>query len=515
MPLRHARLRLVVFLAVLPLLAVPSCAPEYRPWWLGGTMGKYDRASGVFTPAIGDPFTEVLIQERTFVGGQVVVTATYAVGDIDRAPIQIDFNRDGRIDPVVGYQQGGKLGVVQILLSYDDNGTLAYQSLTLDGGENDWENLLDVAVGDIDNDGNPDLVIAATDGVFYVRHPSSAARTHILSEWGQDSGDLELVEGSDETISQDELDSIVATALEGTLVDAANYLPAVKQTYSNVEIGDVDNDGDMDIVASRTLDITLDPKNPDNTSLEPISLVNGSHQVLLNPGNAPDGQFWTGVAAGQHERHGILDRMGAGDMRLFDLDGDGDLDIISVAREDNNGQIVWFENPAGPGSIDPASVWTQHRIGSLLSAAAIDVADVTGDDRVDVLALSSVAQQLVLFVQPEEGPARGYDWYSVPIVTFESYEPRAVQVLDVDNDRVLEIVVAGTAGAIRYFEPPADPLSAWEGHVVRTLNPPGDVGQLGYGDLDGDGDADLVAAISDDSELAANRVLWIRNELLP
>jgi len=124
-----------------------------------------------------------------------------------------------------------------------------------------------------------------------------------------------------------------------------------------------------------------------------------------------------------------------------DLDEDGDLDVISTASDDQNVQVAWFENPGGPGVLDPETEWIQHRIGSVRGAYTVDVADVTGDGRVDVIATSPVQMQLVLFVQPESISDRGYDWYTTPVVNFESYEPRSVKAIDVNNDGVLELVV--------------------------------------------------------------------------
>src|SRR5262249_52503269 len=92
-------------------------------------------------------FTEVLVQGRTFINGSGVTTTTYRDGT-NRTPVGIDFNGDGKIDAVVGYDQG-ESGVVQILLSKGDKGTVAYTSLTLDSNGR-WKKLSDVAVADID-----------------------------------------------------------------------------------------------------------------------------------------------------------------------------------------------------------------------------------------------------------------------------------------------------------------------------------------------------------------------------
>jgi len=500
----------LVAVAGLGLALGLSCAPEYRPCLLGGTCGKTGSSSSLFAGETGETFTEVLLQQSTFVEGRVVTTRTHRVDDITHSPVLIDFNGDGKVDPVIGYYQGN-LGVVQILLSYGDVGTTQYASLTLDGGDNSWAQLLNLAVGDIDGDGSLDIVAATRDGVVYLHHPSDPEHTHVLSEWGQSSGDLELIESTDERITDDELTAILAQAI-GPAANLDNYIVTVQQGYTSLELADFDSDGFNDIAASRSFRVDLEPK-PD-VPVEPILIIAGSIQMLINPGGATDGVGWTATAIGQHERHTTLDREGARDLRASDVDGDGDLDLISTAADDQNAQVAWFENPGGPGTIDPLMPWTQHRIGSVRGAFAVDVADLTGDGRVDVVATSPTQKQLVMFVQPDEVSERGFDWYTVPIVQFESFEPRSVVALDVDNDDTLELVLGGTNGAVRYFESPANPIDEWSGEIIVTFDPSGDVGLLGYGDLDGDGDTDLVAVV-DTGDGTSDRLTWIRNELIP
>lgn len=505
---RH-RLLLGAVGALAVALAV-SCAPEYRWCFFDGTCAE--RGAGVFTTADGrtKPFTEELIQARTFVGGRVVKTVTYRTSDMQRRPVLVDFNGDGKVDPVVGYTDAGR-GVIQILVSYGEPGSVQYASLTLDGGENLWDQLRDVAVGDIDGDGNLDIVAACEDGVVYLHHPSDRRRTHVLPEWGQTSGDLELVDNTTTSISDDELRAAIAAAV-GPGGDLDNYIVTVEQGYTSVEIGDFNNDGTNDIAAARHLRVELKPK-PD-IPVTALTLVGGSLQLLLNPGRITDGRGWTSLLVGNHERHNVLDREGARDLRAYDVDGDGDLDLISVAAEDQNVQIAWFENPGGPGPIDPGLPWLQHRIGSARAPDSIDVADVTGDGRADVIAASPGQMQVLLFVQPQSVADRGYDWYTTPIVTFESFEPRSIRAVDVNNDGWLELVVGGTEGALRYFEAPDIPTDTWIGHIILNFEPPGEVGQLGYGDLDGDGDIDIVAVVGG-QDVVASRVSWIENRLIP
>lgn len=511
------------------LLAILGCESHYIPVFLGGSRASAP-GDGLAFPARA-AFTENLIQARTFVSGTAVTTVTYLLddlGDADLVPAQdvlqrrrlgIDFNGDGRIDPVVGY--GRKQAVIQILLSDPaaPPGTVRFTSLTLDSKQ-DMEDLVDVAVGDIDRDGALDIVASAKQAVWYFHHPTGQPTT-ALHLWGnpdQDDPLRERIDASFVTLTDAELQAIIRQAV-GPGVRVEDYVITVSQLYRDVEIGDLDNDGDNDIAASRSFIIKLTP-HP-GLPLEPLEIVDGDVFVFVNPGFATTGHHWSTVSVGRHERHRRLDRDGAAGLLLYDLDGDGDLDVISAAAKDNNVQIAWFENPVqnrvgapGPGlRLDQA--WTQWRVGSVRDAWGLEVADVTGDGRPDVLAAGGEQMQIVLFEQPASGPRRAWDWDTFVLAEFRSYQPRDLLAVDIDNDGVLELVGGGNEGAVRYFERPADPRAPWRPVMVLDYDPPGEVGRLGYGDLDGDGDLDLVAVVSNEQQLNFNRITWIRNETVP
>lgn len=498
---------LLALLTTAAALALAAGCTNYP--WLPGLGGSSQlTASSVFVRS-GQTFTENLIQARTFVGGSAVTTVTYRVDDMTRTPFGIDFNADGKIDPVAAYVQDG-IGVIQILLSRGAVGTVDFISLTLDGGANVWSGIKDVQVADIDGDGALDILAATQDAVVYMHHPSGQATTE-LRAWGNPDASLEYIDASTSDESPLDIQGLV-TQTFGPGFDVADFSVTVERGYANIEIADFDGDGDNDIAAARRFNLTLQPKDESST-LPTLQVIGGNVQILVNPGFADDGDGWTAVNVGVHERHLADDRDGATGLRAYDLDADGDLDIVSAAREDTNAQVAWFENPGGV--LDPFAIWTQWRVGSLRDAYAIDIADVTGDGRPDVIATGGLQQQLMLFVQPAEGPERPYDWDSFPIVTFESFEPRDVRTIDLDNDGFLEIVVGGTAGAVRYFERNINPTAEWTAAVVTTFDPPGEVGLLGWGDFDGDGDFDLIAVLDADvANDVDDRIVWIRNELI-
>lgn len=505
----------------LPATLITACTsyPFLPPF---GAFVAGSSSAGVFGATT--PFTEEILQYSTFVNGKAATTLTYDVRDMGRTPLGVDFNGDGRVDPVVGYaQQTLPSGsVLQILLSREDTTEVDFLSLTLDGN-NSWGSVSDVAVGDLDGDGALDIVAALSRdnggnaGVLYLHNPGNG-REKYLREWGSTNPEVEFLDGSTDTnFSNDDVEALVNDILPpGATI--ADYEILVETGYTALELADFDRDGNMDVVASRRLKITAVPKNPDSL-LPPILLLTGNLQLFLNPGARPvDGLGWSSSPIGVHERFNEEDRQTASDLIAVDIDLDGDLDLISAARSDDNAQIAWFENP---GRVDIAvfESWTQHRIGSIRDAYGIDIGDVTGDGWPDVIATGFAQRQIVLFEHP--GTTTGtpidgdYGWLDYPIVTFESFQPLDLALLDVDSDETLELVVGGTNGALRYFEAPEDPTTTWTPNAILDFDALGEVGWIGFGDFDADSDLDLIVTLddSDADDDVQDRVSWIRNQL--
>lgn len=103
--------------------------------------------------------------------------------------------------------------------------------------------------------------------------------------------------------------------------------------------GDYDDDGDIDIISAHA-----DENSWTFEIFERVTILENSgdgSEWWPNPLNVPDREYWT--------RH----------VDLADMDGDGDLDIMSGQAFNHwNHELVWWENP------DWGNPWTSHLIGS-------------------------------------------------------------------------------------------------------------------------------------------------------
>ena len=224
-----------------------------------------------------------------------------------------------------------------------------------------------IAVGDIDGDGDPDVLIGNAGqnealvndgaGAFAVE---TAARLPVAPDTTQDlelgdidgDGDLDLV------VSNEDDNRLLVNDGSGVFHDETGarlpLTPGAEETRE-ADFGDVDGDGDLDLVFANVDFIAgRDPHN----------------RLLLNDGR---GVFVDETAARFPE-----DPVGSLDAELLDLDGDGDLDLVTANwhagfRAFINDGTGAFRRDAeafpGPGQA---------------SGVDVEFADFTGDGRPDL-----------------------------------------------------------------------------------------------------------------------------------
>ncbi|MDP6547307.1 MAG: VCBS repeat-containing protein, partial [Phycisphaerae bacterium] len=135
---------------------------------------------------------------------------------------------------------------------------------------------------------------------------------------------------------------------------AADIATSADGAY-DVHVVDLDGDGDLDIVSASGTDDTIAWYENDGAS---------------DPS-------WTAADI-------ATSADGARDVHVADMDGDGDLDIISASKNDDT--IAWYEND---GASDPS--WTAADIATTADGAFdVKVGDMDGDGDIDIISASSL-----------------------------------------------------------------------------------------------------------------------------
>ena len=268
-----------------------------------------------------------------------------------------------------------------------------------------------IGAGDLDNDGDIDFAVTASDnGIF---------------SWFENNGAMEFSQHN------------IGTGFFGA---------------STVSLRDIDNDNDSDLVAcSKTNDkIVLFKNNGYNDFIEQVitDTLNGASYVYMSDMNMDENMDVLATACGGnkvmwYENDGnenftayiIKDNWNEPTNAYpVDMDFDGDIDVVACGK---TGQILWFENN---GSMVFSEDTVVMNWGDPSSVFASDIDD---DGDVDIAATSC-------------GNANAVAWYEndgsysfIQHIVKNNYSgARSVIVSDFDNDNDKDIIAVGWSASI-------------------------------------------------------------------
>ncbi|CAM9203924.1 unnamed protein product, partial [Ectocarpus sp. 8 AP-2014] len=195
---------------------------------------------------------------------------------------------------------------------------------------------------------------------------------------------------------------------------------------------------------------------------------------------------------------------GAYALAVADLDGDGDADVVTACVYDG---LAWYENSNGGGafslgiSLEPAE-----------PAGAKDVvtADIDGDGDFDIISASfdgshsdgDFPDGRLIWIENTDGAGTFGDGKAIDSLD----SARSVVAVDLDNDGDADLVACDNLGGLVVWYENTDGQGSFSAAIDIALDP--GVNMLIAVDLDGDGDFDLVTVNRDDA-----RVNWYENLL--
>ncbi|HUG90677.1 MAG TPA: VCBS repeat-containing protein [Planctomycetaceae bacterium] len=197
-----------------------------------------------------------------------------------------------------------------------------------------------------------------------------------------------------------------------------------------------------------------------------------------------------------------------------DVDGDGDLDVIVSDRKGPLRGCWWLENPARPDGL-ASQAWTRHPIGGQgREVMFMAQGDVDGDGRQDLVA--AVHRDDLLIFRRTGSASPAWETIAVPMPP-DTGGGKGVAIGDIDGDGQADLVFSCEGaeekqGVMWLSREPGVPLAQarWSAHPISGTAEGVKYDLVELLDLDGDGDLDVLTCEERDNL----GVVWYENPRL-
>jgi predicted nucleotidyltransferase len=370
--------------------------------------------------------------------------------DISVSPLNNDF---------MGVVIGDSSAPIEVTISNTGSADLSVSGMTL----SDTTNFILALNGGTTPCGSNTPVIAAGGNctVEIVFAPLSIQIISAILQIPSNDPDESIV---DVTLTGNE----VPTVSSGIFIDSLQDLNPLRDTTASVALGDVDGDVDLDLIFGNT---------------------GQSNRVWLNniSGLAP------GTFTDSGQGLGINNTL---TVALGYLDGNTNLDLVTGNELDNR---IWFNNISGlnPGTFTDSG----QTIGNAITES-VAIGDVDGDGLLDIVTGNSGSVNRVL-------QNDGFGFFLTDILPQDfnvTSDTRFVALGDVNADGDLDIVVGNFIQANQVLFNDGFGFFTNSGQNLGNFN----TVSVALGDVDGDGDLDIVTG----NENQLNRVWQNQNDLI-
>jgi len=337
-----------------------------------------------------------------------------------------DINNDGNLEIISKYFNSAQNLHKMYAISFNGNVLSGWPVI-----EGEGKSIYYPIIEDINADGNADIL---TIGLQYYEpfvgycyaydytgnylsgnwpFTSNVSRPHTIPAVGDldNDGDLEIVFGSSKDIGNDDTGGIYALDHEGNMIDNFPVDTNDNCTYTSpITLADLDQDGDLEIIGSKLWG---------NTTLC-VFHHNGQKAFEIIDGNS-----------------------GKAEIVPTDLDGDGDLEILSVTSLSfASGQINAYHHD---GEI--VDNWPVYFDGvfEYLKQDSVKVGDIDGDGESEILISvcnNDFSKNLIYAWNNDGTLVENYpiEFSDGPLY---SYDGSTLSLVDLDNDQDIEIVFIG------------------------------------------------------------------------
>lgn len=399
-----------------------------------------------------------------------------------------DLDMDGKPDIVSVHEDSG-----HIRIAFAGAGPQDWQLVTLGEGATAAA-VEDVAIGDLNGDGWPDIIAACEEGhLVYFQNPGKQARSSVWK-------------------------SIIPEITTG------------RGSWLRVFLADMNGDGRLDVTAANK-------GGTDIIAPEDASGITSTTSLFLLDGPPLEQNSW-------REQVLLSDEI-ANTAQPIDVDGDGDLDVLAAARNRQEMFILENRSTRSDGTLDIAVHRIKIEAGfdvpegweARANAFQSDWADMDSDGKPDLIVN-------VLEAAPSISVTIGLAWLKQPASLDRPWIMNRIghvmpdwiaglKLADIDDDGHLDVIaggysglniLAGTfSGAPRLTDDPGATPSDTLGRITWFRNPGADGGEWARHDIsrrvrgmydawvavdmDGDGDLDLVSTRGNSGAL--DGVFWL------